>query len=122
MFDGIGIGGDGSGESPLDGYSLGELRHIFEVWLQLSENIGAHSMVVLADPTHRCDMEEVFESDEWRDSTLTPDELKAYLAFESSAIAAFSFIRHALRLSGEAVQEFSDFVGDELYEFDDIPA
>ena len=83
----------------MEDLTLRQITEAMELIIPISESIVKHSLVILGDHNHSCEGEP--SDDDFDDlPDFTDSDVKAFLAFEDSAIAMLGFMREALIAAG----------------------
>lgn len=76
----------------MEDLTLKEIQEAMELLIPISESIVKHALVILGDPDHECAADKADLGDL---PAFTDGDIKAYLAYEESALEQFKFMRRA---------------------------
>ena len=81
----------------MEDLTIREMTNALGLAVPLAESIVKHTLVILGEPNHECENEDPDFNDL---PDFDDDDLRAFLAFEQSAVEQFVFMRKAFIAAG----------------------
>ena len=81
----------------IEDLTLGQLQEALSLLSTLTETTMKHALVIVADPDHSCEMDNIEDDDAMDDMPEFSDyDVQVFLAYEQSCISVFGMVRQGL--------------------------